>query len=162
MLNRDYPSWLYPVTQGATTIWERLDSYTHKSGFGRNNRMNSFNHYSFGAVGEWLISRSLGIAADSLSPGFRHFVLCPEPDPSGRMTFASGHYESLYGRIESSWSATEGGTEYRFAIPANTSATIRLKAKRLAYCPQGVTPVRSGGGMVEMELGSGSYRFVAE
>ncbi len=162
LLNRDYPSWLYPVTQGATTIWERLDSYTHKSGFGRNNRMNSFNHYSFGAVGEWLISRSLGIAADSLSPGFRHFVLCPEPDPSGRMTFASGHYESLYGRIESSWSATEGGTEYRFAIPANTSATIRLKAKRLAYCPQGVTPVRSGGGMVEMELGSGSYRFVAE
>ena len=55
-----YPSWLYPVTQGATTIWERLDSYTHERGFGGNNSMNSFNHYSFGAVGQWMIANSLG------------------------------------------------------------------------------------------------------
>lgn len=162
LLNRNYPSWLYPVTQGATTIWERLDSYTHRNGFGSNNRMNSFNHYSFGAVGEWLVSRSLGIAADTGAPGFRHFVLRPEPDPTGGITFARGHYDSLYGRIESSWKQVDGGTEYRFTIPANTSATVRLKAARLVECPAGVTPVRSGGGVVEMELGSGCYRFVAK
>lgn len=57
----NYPSWLYPVTQGATTVWERLNSYTHKDGFGKNNSMNSFNHYSFGAVGNWMLTRSLGI-----------------------------------------------------------------------------------------------------
>ena len=59
-----YPSWLYPVTQGATTVWERLDSYTHDKGFGKNNSMNSFNHYSFGAVGNWLLTKAAGINVD--------------------------------------------------------------------------------------------------
>lgn len=162
LLNRAYPSWLYPVTQGATTIWERLDSYTHENGFGRNNRMNSFNHYSFGAVGEWLVSRSLGIAIDERSPGFHHFVLRPEPDPTGRMTFARGHYDSMYGRIESSWRRDGGRTEYRFTIPANTSATVRLKAARLVECPEGARAVAGESGTLVMELPSGHYRIVAE
>lgn len=81
--NTNYPSWLYPVRQGATTIWERLNSYTLEDGFGVNNSMNSFNHYSFGAVGAWMFNHSLGIERDVDFPGFKHFVLQPNPDPTG-------------------------------------------------------------------------------
>ena len=124
-----YPSWLYPVTQGATTIWERLDSYTKERGFGGNNSMNSFNHYSFGAVGQWLISRSLGIDRDPAAPGFKHFVLRPEADPTGQMTWAKGWYDTPYGRIGSSWKRTGGKVEYEFTIPEGCSATLRLPGR---------------------------------
>lgn len=140
LLQQEYPSWLYPVTQGATTIWERLNSYTHTDGFGGNNRMNSFNHYSFGAVGAWMYNYSLGIERDEQSPGFRHFILKPVVDPTGTMTWARGHYDSMYGRIESSWERVADGISYRFTIPANTTATLHLGNKT-------------------MELPSGSYHF---
>lgn len=124
--NHQYPSWLYPVDQGATTIWERLNSYTIDGGFGGNNSMNSFNHYSFGAVGNWMMSNSLGIEADSKNPGWKHFILQPEPDFSGGMTFAKGFYDSPYGRINSSWQLESNGVAYEFDVPANTSAECRL------------------------------------
>jgi alpha-L-rhamnosidase len=123
-----YPSWLYPVTQGATTIWERLNSYTHTEGFGGNNNMNSFNHYSFGAVGAWMLSHSLGIQRDENSPGFKHFILAPEPDPTRQMTYARGHYDSMYGEIESNWNRKGQRCAYHFRVPANTSATLYLNA----------------------------------
>ena len=125
-----YPSWLYPVEQGATTIWERLNSYTHTEGFGGNNNMNSFNHYSFGAVGDWMCSRSLGIQRDQNTPGFKHFILAPEPDPAKKMTYAKGFYESLYGRIESSWRLDNKNIYYHFHVPANTSATLYLRTSK--------------------------------
>ena len=126
----DYPSWLYPVTQGATTIWERLNSYTHTAGFGGNNSMNSFNHYSFGAVGQWLINRCLGIERDETKPGYQHFILRPEPDPTGKMTYARGHLDTHHGRIESSWQINpDSTTSYRFTIPEGTSATLLLPGK---------------------------------
>ncbi|HTG65933.1 MAG TPA: alpha-L-rhamnosidase C-terminal domain-containing protein, partial [Flavobacterium sp.] len=124
--NKSYPSWLYPVTQGATTIWERLNSYTHKDGFGGNNNMNSFNHYAFGAVGAWMYNYSLGILRDDNSPGFKHFILQPEPDTTGQMSFANGYYDSMYGRIESSWETKNGKYQFRFVVPANTNATLYL------------------------------------
>ena len=136
-----YPSWLYPVTQGATTIWERLDSYTEERGFGGNNSMNSFNHYSFGAVGQWLMAYSLGIDRDPSTPGFRHFILHPEADPTGRMTWAKGWYDTPYGRIESSWEHTGSKVEYTFTIPEGCSATLRLP------------------GVPEQELSAGHYQF---
>lgn len=123
-----YPSWLYSVDQGATTIWERLNSYTHTNGFGGNNRMNSFNHYSFGAVGSWMYTHSLGIQRDQASPGFKHFILSPEPDPTGQMTSAKGYYNSLYGTIESGWLIKAAKYLYHFQVPANTSATLYLNA----------------------------------
>ncbi|MCR4810234.1 MAG: glycoside hydrolase family 78 protein [Prevotella sp.] len=132
----DYPSWLYPVTQGATTIWERLNSYTHTNGFGGNNSMNSFNHYSFGAVGQWLINRCLGIERDEQQPGFRHFFLRPEPDPTGMMTYARGHLDTPYGRIESSWHINADGTVgYHIVIPDSISATLYLPGE----APQEIT-----------------------
>ncbi|MDR3220308.1 MAG: glycoside hydrolase family 78 protein [Dysgonamonadaceae bacterium] len=121
-----YPSWLYPVEQGATTIWERLNSYTHENGFGGNNGMNSFNHYSFGAVGAWMIENSLGINRDEESVGFKHFVLKPEPDPTGQMTFAKGYYDSPFGRIESAWEIKGDEIHYRFVVPPNTTARLYL------------------------------------
>lgn len=165
-----YPSWLYPVEQGATTIWERLNSYTHRDGFGGNNRMNSFNHYSFGAVGGWMLGNSLGIRRDDTAPAFKHFFLAPEPDPTGEMTRASGHYESLHGRIESSWEQLPDGTlAYRCTVPANTTATLTLPTAASAIRESG-RPLKKARGITQlpasgasgtvMELASGEYRFV--
>jgi len=136
-----YPSWLYPVTQGATSIWERLDSYTKERGFGGNNSMNSFNHYSFAAVGQWLMAYSLGIDRDPSAPGFKHFVLHPEADPTGEMTWARGWYATPYGYITSSWKRSGGKVEYEFTVPEGCSATLRIP------------------GIPEQELSAGQYTF---
>lgn len=93
--------------------------------------MNSFNHYSFGAVVAWMYNYSLGIRRDETSLGFKHFILQPEVDPTGHLDKAEGYYDSMYGRIESRWEKKEGVTEYRFTIPANTSATVVLPTKAL-------------------------------
>lgn len=124
---QSYPSWLYSVVNGSTTIWERLNSYTTEDGFGDNNGMNSFNHYSFGAVGAWMISDSLGIQQDENIPGYKHIILRPTPDPTRKMTWAKGFYDSVYGRIESGWKLSANETTYNLVVPANTSATLYLK-----------------------------------
>ena len=165
----DYPSWLYSVEQGATTIWERLNSYTHTDGFGGNNRMNSFNHYSFGAVGAWMYAHSLGIRRDENAPGFKHFLLKPETDPAGEMTHAEGFYDSPYGRIESSWRIGKKSIVYRFTVPANTTATLYLPAGSSEQITESGRPLRKSrgieptglaeDGMQIMELSSGCYEF---
>ena len=99
LTSTNYPSWLYPVTQGATTFWERLNSYTDKDGFGSNNSMNSFNHYSFGSVANWLLTRCLGI---TVSPE-GEVTVNPTPDPTGRIKYARGWIDTPRGRVESSW-----------------------------------------------------------
>jgi len=159
-----YPSWLYPVSQGATTIWERLNSYTHKDGFGGNNRMNSFNHYAFGAVGAWMYNYSLGIVRDDNSPGFKYFVLQPEPDTTGQMTFANGYYDSMYGRIESSWEKKNGKYYFRFVVPANTNATLYLPALKendvtINGRKSGIKLLNIEKNKVVFKLESGEYKF---
>lgn len=99
LTNTSYPSWLYPVCQGATTVWERLDSYTREKGFGKHNSMNSFNHYSFGSVGHWLLTRCLGI--EVLPDG--SVSVMPEPDPDGIITYARGWLDVPGGRVSVSW-----------------------------------------------------------
>ena len=166
-----YPSWLYSVEQGATTIWERLNSYTVENGFGGNNSMNSFNHYSFGAVGAWMYNYSLGIQRDENEPGFKHFMLQPTPDPTGQMTFASGHYNSMYGRIESGWKVENGKLVYSATVPANTSATLYLPAKsektitesgKSTDAIEGLTFVKYENGKAVFELQSGKYEFKSD
>ncbi len=168
---REYPSWLYPVINGATTIWERLNSYTLEDGFGGNNSMNSFNHYSFGAVGAWMYNYSLGIRRDPASPGFRHFLLEPVPDPDRVLTFAKGYYDSPYGRIASSWEYDGASTLYRFTVPPNTWATLRLPAKNLKQLTEGGRKLKKAAGIrilsaqegqVQLEILSGSYEFRVE
>ncbi|MES2240291.1 MAG: family 78 glycoside hydrolase catalytic domain [Bacteroidota bacterium] len=162
--NKSYPSWLYPVSQGATTIWERLNSYTHKEGFGGNNNMNSFNHYAFGAVGAWMYNYSLGIQRDDHSPGFKHFMLQPEPDTTGQMTFANGYYDSMYGRIESSWEIKKDKYEFRFVVPANTNATLYLPALKendvtINGKKSGIKFLKIENNKAVFELESGEYSF---
>lgn len=158
-----YPSWLYSIEQGATTIWERLNSYTHTDGFGENNRMNSFNHYSFGAVGAWMYNCSLGIQPDTDNPGFKHFFLKPEPDPTEEMKYARGHYDSMYGRIESGWEIKPQSVKYTFTIPANTSATVCLPASGFKNIRMNRSTLQEGkdfqseNSFIRMELESGTY-----
>lgn len=159
-----YPSWLYPVTQGATTIWERLNSYTEEHGFGGNNRMNSFNHYSFGAVAAWMYNYSLGIQRDEQYPGFRHFLLQPVPDEAGGLQYAEGFYDSMYGRIESRWERQGNAVVYTFSIPANTTATVRLPAPSLQSVLLDGKKLsgrkgRLTDGKVVLTLPSGHYQF---
>jgi alpha-L-rhamnosidase len=166
---RQYPSWLYAVDQGATTIWERLNGYTIEKGFGGNNSMNSFNHYSFGAVGQWMMAYSLGIAR--AEPGFKRFVLQPRYDPTGEMTWARGHYDSTYGRVESAWKVDGTTLTYAATVPANTTATLHLPARsrdsvreggQPAGQAKGVTFVGFQNGQATFELASGRYEFTTD
>jgi len=163
--NEQFPSWLYPVNQGASTIWERLNGYTVENGFGGNNSMNSFNHYSFGAVGQWMLANSAGIERDE--PGFRRFKLQPEPDPTGGIRFVEAHYDSPYGRIESNWRVEGSTLHYHAVVPPNTTATLVLptsskdSVQESAAKGVGVEFVKYEGGKAIYTLGSGSYEFTA-
>lgn len=164
--NDQYPSWLYSINQGATTIWERLNGYTVENGFGGNNSMNSFNHYSFGAVGQWMLAYSLGIQREE--PGFQKFILQPEPDPSGEMLWAEGYYDSMYGRIFSRWEIRDEALIYKASVPANTSATLYLPAQSAddvrenglpASESEGIIFVKFENGKAVYQLQSGKYSF---
>ncbi len=124
LLQHKEPSWLYSVDQGATTIWERWDGYTKERGFGPV-RMNSFNHYAYGAVLSWIYSVAAGIRPHENVPGFKRFVLAPEPDR--RLGCVKAQYRSAMGMIESSWEyAPDGRWAWRFAVPDGTTAEVRL------------------------------------
>lgn len=164
-----YPSWLYSVVNGATTIWERLNSYTKENGFGGNNSMNSFNHYSFGAVGAWMINNSLGIARDE--PGFKKFILQPTPDPTGKITFAKGYYDSTYGKITSEWEILDTQFVYTINVPANTTASLFIKASNLDQITESgkkikqlknITYIGQKGDRFIFTLLSGEYKFIVE
>lgn len=164
--NNQYPSWLYPIDQGATSIWERLNGYTVENGFGGNNSMNSFNHYSFGAVGQWMMAYSLGIQRGE--PGFQNFILQPKPDPTGEMKSAEGYYDSMYGRIRSAWNVDEGVVTYRVTVPANSTATLYLPAAAESVVEESGRPVSDAAGvsllrreknLAVIQLSSGSYEF---
>jgi alpha-L-rhamnosidase len=124
LVNRkEYPSWLYPVTQGATTIWERWDGQKPDGSF-QDVSMNSFNHYAYGAIGEWLYRYVAGLNLDESKPGYQHFILAPHP--GGGMTSAKIEFESMYGKIVSDWRMEGDNFLYQFTIPANSEATVKL------------------------------------
>ena len=165
LCQRTYPSWLYPVEQGATTIWERWNSWTKESGFG-DRSMNSFNHYSLGACGEWLYDTVLGIRA--AEPGFKSLVI--RPIPGGKLTKANGSYHSIRGLIRCAWETTAGGFDLAVEVPANTSATVCVPASdaakitesgKPAASAEGVTFLRMENGHAIYQVGSGRYRFFA-
>jgi alpha-L-rhamnosidase len=161
-----YPSWLYPVVNGATSIWERWNSFTNEDGFGGNNGMNSFNHYALGAVGSWMYNYSLGIQRDVEQPGFKHIIL--QPMYGGEMTFAKGEYESIHGTIKSAWEVKNDTFIYNATVPANTTATLYLPTNNVNTIKEGNQPIKKMKGIkfVEFkdgkavyELESGSYEF---
>ena len=165
LLQHGCPSWLYSVDQGATTMWERWDSYTHEKGFGSAG-MNSFNHYAYGAVLEWMFATMAGIRYHAAAPGYRSFVLSPHPDP--RLHKVDAAYRSPYGRIVSNWRfLDEDGWSYYAEIPANSEAIVLLP------CPNGekvtvngkptsrVTLEEDGLSYIGMQSGCAAFKAVA-
>lgn len=123
LFQRKNPSWLYSVDQGATTIWERWNSYTIESGMAPNG-MNSFNHYAYGCVCQWLWETAAGIAADPKEPGFRHIIMAPIPDK--RLGHLKANYRSASGMICSEWHYDGDTWVWTFTIPQGTTATVTL------------------------------------
>jgi alpha-L-rhamnosidase len=121
-----YPSWGYSIKHGATTIWERWDGWTEEGGFGPV-AMNSFNHYSLGAVGAWLYSDVAGIDQESDSVGFRRLVI--RPRPGGRLTSARAAYDTPNGRVEVEWAIRAGEFALDVAIPPGVTATVHLSGR---------------------------------
>ncbi|WP_329272666.1 alpha-L-rhamnosidase [Streptomyces pseudovenezuelae] len=172
LLHQDaMPSWLFSVRNGATTVWERWNSYSEEAGFGPVS-MNSFNHYAYGAVMEWMYAYMAGIARDPQSPGFRHFLLQPHLDPTGRITHVIGAHESPYGEIRSEWRLGDKGTtlSYDALVPANSEATLRLPAVSADSVREGRHPLAGvdgvrflgqADGVASYRLPSGAYRLTS-
>ncbi|HKN24830.1 MAG TPA: glycoside hydrolase family 78 protein [Candidatus Acidoferrum sp.] len=166
LLNRkEYPSWLYPVTKGATTIWERWDGIKPDGSF-QDKGMNSFNHYAYGAIGEWMYRVSAGIDIDPQHPGYKHILI--QPRPGGGLTFVKASVHSMYGQVATAWEIKDGKLIIHVAIPANTTATVRLPKAKLEQVTENGASLQASPGVshaqqledaVTAELGSGSYVF---
>ena len=166
LLQETYPSWLFPVKNGATTVWERWDGWTPDKGF-QTISMNSFNHYAFGSVGEYLYRQVAGIDTDG--SGFRKIVI--RPAIAAGLTNAQAAYESPAGRIESAWSVDGKRFRLDVTIPPNTTATIHVPASATDQVTEGGLPVaRSRGvsllrledGATVFSVGSGKYQFESQ
>jgi alpha-L-rhamnosidase len=174
--SRKFPSWGFEVENGATTIWERWNSYTRENGFGgeQNASMNSFSHYSFGAVCEWMFGTLAGLKP--LEPGWHRFAIEPRPPssalrldaPAKPMDWVRAHYDSPRGRIESEWRQTAYRFELRVAVPANTTALVTVPRAHGAELLANGKPmtknlslrlVRTGRDQVVIEVPSGRYTF---
>jgi alpha-L-rhamnosidase len=171
--SHNFPSWGYEIEQGATTIWERWDSYTKEDGFGRHNAaMNSFSHYSFGAVCEWMFSRLAGIEIDGL--GFQQIVIRPSPPSPGSnpdhepIHWVKARYDSIRGPIAVSWKRVDGHFDLTVSIPANTTAQVVLPTVDANGITESDRPLSQAGdvtrlgteeGAAVFAIGSGTYRF---
>ena len=121
LFQRKNPSWLYSVDNGATTIWERWNSYMVDKGMGPQG-MNSFNHYAYGCVGQWLWETAAGIAADPAHPGFQHIIMRPQPDK--RLGHLTAEYHSVAGTIKSAWRYEGNKWLWTFTIPRGATASV--------------------------------------
>lgn len=160
LLRQDYPSWLYPVTQGATTIWERWDGIKPDSTF-QDEGMNSFNHYAYGAVGEWLYKTVAGI--EMAAPGYKKIKI--HPNPGGGFNYVRSILETMYGKIESVWEYNGDEFKVTVEVPANTEARVTLPGaaetdvKETGNGTISDSDLRTIGRNLEINLGSGRYTF---
>ncbi len=169
LLQETYPSWLYPVKHGATTIWERWNGWTEAEGF-FDPLMNSFNHYSLGSVGEWLYRHVAGIELDSARGGYKRFTLRPFPGPG--LDHARASYDSLYGPIVSAWRWEGDRFVWSVRVPANTSARAYLPVEQGEDAAIDGLPLAAGsmggndwtreGDRLVIELPAGAYRFESD
>lgn len=165
LLQTDYPSWLYQVTRGATTIWEHWDGIKEDGSFWSKD-MNSFNHYAYGAIGDFLYRCVAGIEQVEEYPGYKQFLI--QPHPGGGLTSAAAGLESMYGEIRSEWAIDSGKIELVTVVPPNTSATVLLPDAALAGVLENGQPLQQARGIysaeqlgqsVKITVGSGEYRF---
>jgi alpha-L-rhamnosidase len=147
LLNETYPSWLYQVKLGATTMWERWNGWTPEKGFAGEG-MNSFNHYAFGSVGQYLYSSVGGI--QSGGPGYK--IIRIEPTIGEGLTWAKASYDSIHGRIVSDWKLQEGKLLLDVTIPANTTATISIPAASIQSVTESGTPITKDRGITLVKM----------
>jgi alpha-L-rhamnosidase len=165
LLQDTYPSWLYPVKMGATTIWERWDGIRPDKTFEAAS-MNSFNHYSYGAIGDWMYRVMAGMDTYPDGPGYKHIKIMPHP--GGKFSSATANLLTYYGKLSSGWEVKDGKTYYTIDIPANTKADIYLPAKQ----PDDITEDDKAlamdkalvigqyqDGYIGISVGSGVYHF---
>ncbi|MFZ4815038.1 MAG: glycoside hydrolase family 78 protein [Phototrophicaceae bacterium] len=147
-----WPSWLYGVTQGATTIWERWDGWTEEKGF-QTPEMNSFNHYAYGAIGAWMYNTIAGIVLDPTEPGYKHSIL--QPQPGGGLTHARAKLQTLYGELRSEWTLENDTLTWEVVVPPNTRATLHVPVR------EGQTITRNGEAVQApiQAVDAGRYQF---
>jgi alpha-L-rhamnosidase len=163
LLQDTYPSWLYPVKKGATTIWERWDGIKPDGSF-QTDGMNSFNHYAYGAIGDWMYRVMVGLDAEA--PGYKKIRI--QPHIGGGFTHAAASYITPYGEVSTGWKIENGRLILDAKIPVNTTATIYLPVESADKVMEGQKPVSSvkdiqivenAADHVVLKIGSGSYQF---
>ncbi|MBL0740300.1 glycoside hydrolase family 78 protein [Chryseolinea lacunae] len=163
LLQETYPSWLYPVKMGATTIWERWDGIKTDSTF-QTPGMNSFNHYAYGAIGDWMYRRVTGLR--EAAPGYKEIIIAPQP--GGNFKHATAELNTQYGPAKSAWKIENGNFILAITIPANTTAQVILPRAADAKITEGgidisklksLSPLAAEGGDGKLQLGSGAYTF---
>ena len=166
LLQETYPSWLYPVKMGATTIWERWDGQKTDSTF-QDPGMNSFNHYAYGAIGDWMYRVSAGL--ETMTPGYRHLLI--QPHPARQIASSGASFESMYGKVSSGWERKDGKLLVHVTIPANTTATIILPVESSEKVTERGMPLDANIHFSEIKItdnklilqtGSGEYLFEIE
>ncbi len=171
LFQQDYPSWLYQITKGATTIWEHWDGIREDGSFWSAD-MNSYNHYAYGAIGDWLYRRVAGIDMDESVPGYKRAIIRPQPPAEG-LDWAEGRLKTMYGEIRSAWRKLDGGRmRLEVTIPPNTAAEIRLPgAEEASVVTESDKPLAEAAGVMAVQesgkedgflcitAGSGSYVF---
>jgi alpha-L-rhamnosidase len=165
LLQDTYPSWLYPVKMGATTIWERWDGIRPDGTFEAAS-MNSYNHYAYGAIGDWMYRVIAGIDTKTEAPGYKQIVI--KPTIGGNLQSVAADYETNYGKVSSHWKVTGGSVALDVEIPANATATVYIPStgnatllesgKPIAAEPA-IKPAESVPGYIVVNVGSGVYHF---
>ena len=155
LLKDDFPSWLYQVKMGATTVWEHWDGLK-PDGTMWSADMNSFNHYAYGSIGEWLVRVMAGLEVDEKKPGYKHAVIYPRM--GGNLDYVKAEYRSVYGPVRSFWEEKPGETVLHVSIPANTTATICLDGAKVVKAVDGLN-FTAADGFMQAETGSGDYEI---
>lgn len=165
LLEKSYPSWLYPVTMGATTIWERWDGIKPNGSF-QTPSMNSFNHYAYGAIGDWMYKEAAGIQPDPEVPGYKSFFI--KPSPTKQLQHVKAELETYYGKISSVWEWQGQQLVLTVSVPVNANAKIFVQATSEQAVSEGgrklsqvkdIEVLGSENGYVLLKIGSGNYRF---
>ncbi|MBT33581.1 MAG: alpha-L-rhamnosidase [Thalassobius sp.] len=165
LMQKSYPSWLYPVTMGATTIWERWDGIKPDSTF-QNPGMNSFNHYAYGAIGDWMYRNITGLDTEADAPGYKQIVI--KPTTGGGLTQATASLESNYGQITSGWDIASNVFKMNVVIPVNTTATVYIPSESENAVMENGQNISTSkdieilgmeGKYLKVKVGSGDYNF---
>jgi alpha-L-rhamnosidase len=160
LLKETYPGWLFSIHQGATTLWERWNSYSHRDGFG-DATMNSFNHYAYGAVGQWMYETVAGLVPDPEHPGYRHFFV--QPVPGGGLRQARAELLTAHGRCASGWRLEDQALIIEAEVPEGTTATVVFPSGTPANIFwQGTSLEKIAikrGPQTALRVGPGSHRF---